>query len=69
MYLNEVGYNSIYLSYYLGLIFVFRTKTLEEDLVKCRSEIASLEKELSEALHNNLLEYSNRTAGNFIWKN
>lgn len=44
--------------------FFSRSKSLEEELVKCRNEITSLEKELSEALHNNLLEYSNRSSGN-----
>lgn len=46
----------------------FRTKTLEEELAKCRCEISSLEKELSEALQNNLLEYSNRSSSNIISK-
>lgn len=43
-----------------------RTNTLEVELTKCQSEIISLEKELSEALHNNLMELSNRSSGNHI---
>ncbi|VVC34782.1 Hypothetical protein CINCED_3A015055 [Cinara cedri] len=39
-----------------------KTKTLEAELAKCRSEIVSLEKELSEALQNNLLELSSRSS-------
>lgn len=40
-----------------------KTNTLEAELTKCRSEIISLEKELSEALHNNLMELSSRSSG------
>ncbi|XP_050529800.1 CTTNBP2 N-terminal-like protein [Daktulosphaira vitifoliae] len=39
-----------------------RSRTLELELTKCRSEIASLEKELSEALQDNLPEPSNRSS-------
>ncbi|XP_060857721.1 CTTNBP2 N-terminal-like protein [Metopolophium dirhodum] len=39
-----------------------KTNTLEAELTKCRSEIISLEKELSEALHNNLMELSSRSS-------
>ncbi|KAL4135857.1 hypothetical protein QTP88_007444 [Uroleucon formosanum] len=39
-----------------------KTSTLEAELAKCRSEIVSLEKELSEALHNNLMELSSRSS-------
>jgi len=40
-----------------------KTCALEAELAKCRSEIISLEKELSEALHNNLMELSSRSSG------
>lgn len=43
--------------------FYFRSKTLEVELEKCRSEINSLEKELSDALQNNLLELASRSSG------
>ncbi|KAL5238142.1 hypothetical protein ACI65C_005552 [Semiaphis heraclei] len=39
-----------------------KTNALEAELAKCRSEIIALEKELSEALHNNLMELSSRTS-------
>lgn len=39
-----------------------KTNTLEAELIKCRSEIISLEKELSEALHNNLMELSSKSS-------
>jgi len=35
-------------------------------LAKCQSEIISLEKELSEALQNNLMELSSKSPGNYI---
>lgn len=37
------------------------------ELEKCRSEIIVLEKELSEALHNNLQEFSSRSSGNHFF--
>ncbi|XP_026820962.1 uncharacterized protein CG10915 [Rhopalosiphum maidis] len=40
-----------------------KTCALEAELAKCRSEIISLEKELSEALHNNLMELSSKSSG------
>ncbi|XP_050439573.1 CTTNBP2 N-terminal-like protein [Adelges cooleyi] len=38
-----------------------KTKTLETELIKCRNEITSLEKVLSEALQDNLPELSSRS--------
>ncbi|XP_060844504.1 CTTNBP2 N-terminal-like protein [Rhopalosiphum padi] len=40
-----------------------KTCALEAELAKCRNEIISLEKELSEALHNNLMELSSKSSG------
>lgn len=39
---------------------------LEAELAKCRTEISSLEKELSDSLKNNLLEISSRSSGKYI---
>lgn len=44
-------------------IWYFRTKILEAELEKCQNKIISLEKELSDALQNNLLELSCRSSG------
>lgn len=47
-------------------VWCFRASVLEVELAKCQSEIISLEKELSEALQNNLLELSSKSPGNHI---
>lgn len=49
-------------------VWIFRTKTLEAELEKCQNKVTSLEKELSDALQNNLLELSCRSSGNHYYK-
>lgn len=59
-------WNRFVYTYINIIVWCYRTSTLEAELAKCRSEIVSLEKELSEALHNNLMELSSRSSGNYI---